>query len=102
MAAGAGVRFDVESTKTPFAPGVEAVCEAAGVDPWLVTSCGTLLVTVDPADAGAVVDALEGRGTPAAVVGGVSEGEGVYVDGERVEAPGADPSWAVAAELAGR
>ena len=102
MADGAGVRIDVERGAMPLAPGVEAVCGSVGVDPWLVTSCGTLLVTVDPADAGAVVDALEARGTPAAVVGGVSEGEGVYVDGERVEAPGADPSWAAAAELAGR
>jgi len=102
MAAGAGVRFDVESTNVPLAPGVEAVCGAVGVDPWLVTSCGTLLVTVAPDDADAVVAALESRGTPAAVVGGVSEGEGVYVDGERVEAPDADPSWAAAADLAER
>jgi len=102
MAAGAGVRFDVESAATPLAPGVEAVCDAVGVDPWRVTSCGTLLVTVDPNDADAVVDALESQGTPAAVVGYVSEGQGVYVDGERVEAPEADPSWAAYADLADR
>lgn len=101
MAAGAGVRFDVERAKVPLAPGVEAVCEAAGVDPWLVTSCGTLLVTVVPNDADAVVAALESRGTPAAVVGRVAAGEGVYVDGERVEAPDADPSWGAAEALSG-
>ena len=100
MAAGAGVRFDVERERMPLAPGVEAVCDAVGVDPWRVTSCGTLLVTVDPDDADAVVAALESRGTPAAVVGRVADGEGVYVDGERVEAPDADPSWAAAAALA--
>jgi len=102
MATGAGVRFDVERSEMPLAPGIEAVCEAVGVDPWRVTSCGTLLVTVDPDDADAVVDALESRGTPAAVVGHVSEGEGVYVDGERAEAPEVDPSWAAYADLAGR
>jgi hydrogenase expression/formation protein HypE len=101
MATGAGVRFDVERSAMPLAPGVEAVCEAAGVDPWLVTSCGTLLVTVAPGDAAAVVAALESRGTTAAVVGDVVDGEGVYVDGERAEPPEADPSWAASAELAG-
>lgn len=102
MADGADVRFDVERTRMPLAPGVEAVCDAVGVDPWRVTSCGTLLVTVEPADAEAVVAALEARGTPAAAVGHVVEGEGVYVDGERVEPPEHDPSWAAAAELARR
>ena len=100
MATGAGVRFDVDGREMPIAPGVEAVCDAIEVDPWQVTSCGTLLVTVDPADAAAVVAALEARGTPAAVVGLVAEGEGVYVDGERVETPEGDPSWAAAADLA--
>lgn len=100
MAASAGVRFDVESANVPLGSGVEAVCEAAGVDPWRVTSCGTLLVTVGPDDADAVVDALEADGTPAAVVGRVSEGEGVYVDGERVESHASDPSWAAFARLA--
>jgi hydrogenase expression/formation protein HypE len=102
MAAGAGVRLDVDRAAMPVAPGVEAVCDAVGVDPWRVTSCGTLLVTVEPGDAGAIVAALEEAGTPAAVVGRVSEGEGVYVDGERAEAPEADPSWAAFAALAGR
>ncbi|MFC6939541.1 AIR synthase family protein [Salinirubellus sp. GCM10025818] len=102
MAAGAGVRFDVERASVPLAPGVEAVCGAVDVDPWQVTSCGTLLVAVAPDDAAAVVEALEARGTPAAVVGRVTEGEGVYVDGERAEAPDADPSWGAAADLADR
>ena len=41
-----------------------------------------------------MVSALEGRGTPAGVVGEVREGSGVVVDGERVEPPAEDPSWA--------
>lgn len=94
MAAGAGVRIDVEADAVPVREGVTAVCEAAGVDPWRVTSCGTLLIAVDPDDAEAVVAALEARGTPAAVAGRASEGEGLYVDGERAEVPAVDGSWA--------
>lgn len=99
MAAGAGVRFEIDPDVVPMADGVAAVCEAIGVDPWHVTSCGTLLIAVDPADADAVVAALEKRGTPAAVVGQARDGDGVYADGERIEAPEADPSWEAAKRL---
>jgi hydrogenase expression/formation protein HypE len=101
MADGAGVRFEVDTDAVPLAPGVEAVCDAVGVDPWRVTSAGTLLLTVAPADAEAVVAALEARGTPAGVAGTVTEGEGVYVDGERVTKPPMDASWAAMADLRG-
>jgi hydrogenase expression/formation protein HypE len=94
------VRFDIEAAAVPMADGVEAVCEAVDLDPWAVTSCGTLLLTVDPTDSGAVVAALRAQGTPAAIVGSVSEGEGVSVDGERRRPPDADPSWAVYRDLA--
>lgn len=94
MATGAGVRLDVEAAAVPLAAGVGAVCDAIDVDPWHVTSCGTLLVAVDPADADAVVAALASRGTPAAVVGTVSEGQGVFVDGAARQPPAKDPSWA--------
>ncbi|MFB6130385.1 MAG: AIR synthase family protein [Salinigranum sp.] len=101
MARGAGVRIDVERSAVPVADGVEAVCESVGVDPWSVTSSGTLLVTVAPEDADAVVSALRARGTLAAVVGTVSEGAGAYLDGDRIDPPSVDPSWAAFAELAG-
>jgi hydrogenase expression/formation protein HypE len=102
MARGAGVRFDVDRAAVPVAPGVAAVCGAIDVDPWRVTSAGSLLMTVDPAAAAGVVEALEESGTRAAVVGRASEGTGVYVDGERVEHPGADPSWDAFARFADR
>lgn len=101
MASGAGVRFDVDSDRVPIRAGVAAVCDAVGVDPWTVTSAGTLLVTVEPEAAGAVVDAVTDRGTPAAVVGEVTAGEGVFVDGERVRPPDSDPSWDVFERLSG-
>lgn len=99
MATGAGVRFDVDRDAVPVPDGVEPVCAALGVDPWQVTSCGTLLSTVAPDDADAVVDALTSRDTPAAVVGTVRDGDGVYVDGTAVDAPERDPSWEAIAAL---
>jgi len=102
MAGGAGVRFEVERAAVPVADGVREVCAAIGVDPWHVTSAGSLVLSVAADDADAVAAALRDRGTPAAVVGSVRDGEGVYVDGERVDPPEADPSWAAFADLAGR
>jgi hydrogenase expression/formation protein HypE len=103
MAAGASVQFHVERDAAPVRPGVEAVCHAVGVDPWLVTSAGTLLITAPPADATAVVSALEANGTPAAVVGTVTETNGgkpgVVLDGERVHPPASDPAWDAMATL---
>jgi hydrogenase expression/formation protein HypE len=99
MATGAGVRFDVDQSAVPVRDGVSPVCDELGVDPWEVTSCGTLLCAVAPNDADTVVEALQARGTPAAIVGTVSEGSGVYVDDEAVSAPDADPSWAAIADL---
>ncbi|WP_146417200.1 AIR synthase family protein [Haloarcula hispanica] len=93
MADGASARFDVDSEAMPVADGVGALCDALDIDPWHVSSCGTLLAAVNPADADSVVDALRDRGTPAAVVGEVTNGSGLYVDGTRQSHPGADPSW---------
>ncbi|WP_262180908.1 AIR synthase family protein [Haloarcula laminariae] len=101
MASGAGVRFDIEAERMPLAPGVEAVCEAIDVDPWTVSSAGTLLCAVDPDASAGVVEALRARGTAAAVVGSVTDGDGVFVDGERLSAPDSDPSWAAFERLSG-
>ncbi len=76
MADGASERFDVDSEAMPVAEGVGALCDALDIDPWHVSSCGTLLAAVNPADADSVVDALRDRGTPAAVVGEVTNGSG--------------------------
>jgi len=97
MATGASVRFVVERDQVPVQPGVEAVCEAITVDPWTVTSAGSLLVTAPPDSAESVVEALESRGTPAAIIGSVEasgdEPPGVVLDGERVTPPKSDPAW---------
>ncbi len=102
VAAGAGVRIDVAADEIPVRPGVREVCDALGIDMWACTTAGSLVVAVAPEDAAAVAAALESQGTAVGVAGEVSEGEGVYVDGERVEHPETDPSWAAYEELAAR
>lgn len=98
-ASASGVRFVVDSDSVPVAPGVDAVCEALGMDPWRATTSGTLLASVAPADATTVAETLRSRGTPAAVVGSVASGSGVLVDDEETSPPEGDASWPVYAEL---
>lgn len=98
MTASTGVRFDIDRERVPMRPGVEPVCEYLDIDPWAATSAGSLLLAVDPSGVDPVLDALESRGTTAAVVGEVTGGSGAYVDGERIEPPAADPSWDVYAD----
>lgn len=100
LARAGGVRLDVDSSAVPFLPGVRESCEFFGIDPWAATSEGTLVLTVESGGAADVLAALEAEGIPAAEIGEATDGEGVYVDGERVEHPEVDPSWAVFAEYA--
>ncbi|QLG61849.1 AIR synthase-related protein [Halorarum salinum] len=97
----AGVRIDVDSAAVPEDQAAVAACDALGLDPWACTTAGTLLVAVRPDGVEAVVDALESRGTAVGVAGSVREGDGVRVDGERVEPPAEDESWAAYAALSG-
>lgn len=99
LAGAAGVRIVVESAAVPEDSAAVAACEALGLDPWACTTAGTLLVAVRPGSVDAVVSALESRGTAVGVAGEVEEGEGVVVDGERVEPPAEDESWAAYAAL---
>jgi hydrogenase expression/formation protein HypE len=93
MAESAGVGFVVDSASIPVRPGVEAVCGALDVDPWTVTTSGTLVLAVDSAAVDAVRTALEANGTPVGVAGEVVEGNGVRFDGEWYTDPPRDPSW---------
>lgn len=99
MAASAGVRIETEPDEIPVRPGVEAVCGAIGVDPWRVTTSGTLLVSVASEDAADVRAALEARDTPVGVAGRVVEGSGVLFDGMEYHDPPRDPSWDAYARL---
>ncbi|SEO79799.1 Hydrogenase maturation factor [Halogranum amylolyticum] len=100
VAEGAGVRLDVDTDAVPIRPGVRETCEFLGIDPWLSTSSGTLVLTVGADGVDDVLAELDARETPVAVVGEVSEGEGVYVDGDLLEHPGVDPSWEAYERLA--
>ncbi|QKY19446.1 hydrogenase expression protein [Halolamina sp. CBA1230] len=101
MAGSAGVRFEVDTEAAPMRSGVEAVCDALGIDPWKSTSSGTLVLAVPPADVDAVRRAIADRGTPVAEVGTVVEGSGMRFRGEEWTEPPRDPSWDAYAELAG-
>ena len=101
MARSAGVRFEVDSEAAPVRSGVAAVCDALGVDPWKVTSSGTLVIAVSPEAADAVRAAIEERGTPVAEIGRVVEGSGVLFRGEEWTDPPRDPSWEAYAEMVG-
>lgn len=100
LARAGGVRLDVDSESVPVLPGVAESCEFFDIDPWAATSEGTLVLTVAEGGADDVLAALADEGIPAAEVGTVRAGEGVFVDGERVTHPEVDPSWAVFAEYA--
>lgn len=95
MAASSGTRFVVDSDQIPRRPGVRAVCDALGMNPWEATTAGTLVVTVNPDSVDPVRSALESRGTPVGVAGRVESGDGVVFDGKPSEPPDGDASWPV-------
>lgn len=101
VAESADVGLQISADMVPVLPGVTETCDVLDVDPWAVTTSGTLVLTVAPDGADEVVAALEDRGTPVADVGEVAEEGGVRVDGERISPPTEDPSWAAYAALAG-
>lgn len=100
VAVGAGARIDVERDRVPVMPGVAEACTALDVDPWACTSSGTLVAAVPPAAVDDALAALRETGATAADVGRVSEGSGVYLDGDRLDHPDVDPSWAAFERLA--
>ncbi|MCF2164961.1 AIR synthase family protein [Halobacterium salinarum] len=99
LATAAGVSISVSSDAVPVPEDVSAVCADLGLDPWQVSSRGTLLVTVPEAHADTAMAALDARNTPVAAIGTVSEGSGVTVDGTQVVHPGSDPAWTVFSAL---
>jgi hydrogenase expression/formation protein HypE len=100
MAASSDTRFVVERDAAPLRPGVGEVCKTHGLDPWQVSSSGSLVITVPEAECEQVLDALRNRGTVATRIGQVEAGSGVLIDGEKVSHPRVDRSWDVYAEYA--
>ncbi|ELZ96112.1 hydrogenase expression/formation protein [Haloferax mucosum ATCC BAA-1512] len=93
IAGSAGVQLEIDESSIPFCPGVREVCEFLDIDPWRSTTAGSLVIATDPAVTDDVIAALNARGTPVGVAGTVISGEGVVIDGERIDHPDVDPSW---------
>jgi hydrogenase maturation factor len=102
IARAAGVRLEIDREAVPVLPGVMEACEFFGIDPWASISEGTLVMTVDEESVESVLAALDDEDIPAADVGHVREGEGVYVDGEYTEHPRKDPFWGAFEEYMGK
>ena len=96
-ASGSGLRVDLDAI--PVRPEVRAVCDHVGIDPLISISEGTLIATVVAGRADAFVEALDGEGIDAAIVGEMTSAELGMVAVSRgtegpLEHPGLDPFWA--------
>jgi hydrogenase expression/formation protein HypE len=93
LATASGVGLDVARERVPVGEGVRAVCSALGIDPWTASSAGTVVMSVAPGGADAVLAALDAAGVRAAEVGTATAGGEVFLDGERLPEPDSDPFW---------
>jgi hydrogenase maturation factor len=98
VAAASRTGMRVELDAIPLRPEVRAVCEFVGIDPYTSISEGSLIATVVPERADALVAALGAEGIDAAVVGEVTEraaGRILVAEGLEVPLvhPGLDPFW---------
>ncbi len=77
MAAASGVSLELVEEEIPVRRSVRAACEMLGLDPMYVANEGKLLAAVDPAAAGAVLEAMRGHelGRDAVRIGTVVEGK---------------------------
>ena len=92
LARACGHDLAVERARIPLTPEARAACEAFGTDPYWTLSEGTLIATVRPAHAAAVLEALDAAGIPAAEVGEVVPGRG------RLSLEEPDGAWKVLTE----
>lgn len=73
QAAGVGILVEAEAVRTY--PETDLLCEAFGLDPLGLIASGSLLLTVPPENANAVLGGLSARGVEAAIVGRVTPRE---------------------------
>jgi hydrogenase maturation factor len=87
LAGAAGVGLRIDRSRIPLIPEGRELCRAFGLDPLGTIASGALLMTLDPAEAGAVIHALAREGIDSHFIGQVvPPGEGVMlVDGARQE-----------------
>lgn len=95
LAEGAGVGLTIDMKKLPLRQETVEVCECCNVNPYLLMSGGSLLMTAD--DGAALASALAAEQIPAAVVGRVTDSKDRILinDGEirYLDRPGSDGLW---------
>ncbi|ELZ08524.1 hydrogenase expression/formation protein [Halovivax asiaticus JCM 14624] len=99
MATTADVGMTISTDRFVVDAAVEAVCDVVDLDPWQVSSRGTLLLSVPSASVDSVRSALTSRNTPVTDIGVVTGDSVVTIDGTPVSHPGTDPAWGVLQEL---
>ena len=85
LASGADVGVTLYADKVPFGELTLKICDRLGADPYRLISSGSMLIAAR--DGKAVVRALAAENIAAAVIGRVTEGEGltvVYPDGREI------------------
>jgi len=75
LAAAAGVGLEVDEASIPVLPETQTLCARLGLDPLGLIGSGALLLAVAPADAAAILAALEKAGITATHIGRVVERE---------------------------
>lgn len=75
LAGASGVGIEIDETRIPVAPGVEAACELLGLDPLYVANEGKLVAIVGENGADAVVERMwrHPMGARASIIGVVTE-----------------------------
>ncbi len=73
LAAASGVGFDIDADSIPILPECKMFCDALGLDPLGLIASGSLLATVAPNSADAVLDSLASEGIDASVIGIANE-----------------------------
>ena len=73
MGAAARVGLSIEETLIPVAPETNIICETLGVEPLKLLSSGSLLMAVTESSVGKLLEALEGIGIQATIIGEVKD-----------------------------
>lgn len=94
-----GKRLTIKGDRLFINQAVREVTNLVGIDPFSSISEGTMVILTDKVQ---VRDELVSQGIEAEIVGKVEEGDGVYVDGKRIERPQEDPFWRAFFDLAKR
>lgn len=73
MGSGSGVGLDIDLKKIPIRQETVEVCEALGLNPYILMSSGSMMIAAD--DGYGLAEKLKQAGIPASVVGKATEGK---------------------------